>query len=134
MKKINFRLLAFFVVLLSVFSNQVVFAEIVIRKDEQGPSTTPTVQSRLKAFSLSSTAFIAVTADVIGSDLIVDFGTSVGTALVSVVDQNGNVVYQSSVDTFSTSEVIIPVDGLSTGKYSVKISYGSTKLIGDFNL
>ena len=134
MKKINFRLLAFFVVLLSVFSNQVVFAEIVIRKDEQGPSTTPTVQSRLKAFSLSSTAFIAVTADVIGSDLIVDFGTSVGTALVSVVDQNGNVVYQSSVDTFSTSEVIIPVDGLSTGKYSVKISSGSTKLIGDFNL
>ena len=134
MKKINFRLLGLFVLLLSVFSNQVVFADIIIRKDDQGPGTSPTVQSKLKTFSLSSTSFIAVTAEIVGTDLIVDFGTSVGTAFVSVVDQNGAVVYQTSVDTFSTSEVIIPVDGLSTGKYSVKISYGSTKLIGNFNL
>ena len=134
MKKINFRFLALFVLLLSVFSNQVVFADIIIRKDDQGPGTSPTVQSKLKTFSLSSTSFIAVTAEIVGTDLIVDFGTSVGTALVSVVDKSGNVVYQTSVDTFSTSEVIIPVDGLSSGIYSVKISYGSTKLIGNFNL
>ena len=134
MKKINFRFLGLFVLLLSVFSNQVVFADIIIRKDDQGPGTSPTVQSKLKTFSLSSTSFIAVTADIVGTDLIVDFGTSVGTAFVSVVDQNGAVVYQTSVDTFSTSEVIIPVDGLSSGIYSVKISYGSTKLIGNFNL
>jgi len=135
MKKINFRLLAFFVVLLSVFSNQVVFADIIIRKDDPAPGSAPnTIMSTARTLSLRSSSFISVAADVVGTDLIVDFGTSVGTALVSVVDQNGNVVYQTSVDTFSTSEVIIPVDGLSTGKYSVKISYGSTKLIGDFNL
>jgi len=134
MKKINFRFLALFVLLLSVFSNQVVFADIIIRKDDQNPGTTPNGVSKFKTLSLSSTSFIAVTADIVGTDLIVDFGTSVGTAFVSVVDQNGAVVYQTSVDTFSTSEVIIPVDGLSTGKYSVKISYGSTKLIGNFNL
>jgi len=141
MKKINFRLLGLFVVFLSVFSNQVVFADIIIRKDDQGPGTTPTVQSKLRTLSLSSQTlslssktFIPVTADLIGSDLIVDFSTSVGTAFVSVVDLNGNVVYQTSVDTFSTQEVIIPVDGLNSGKYSVKISYGSTNLIGDFNL
>ena len=135
MKKINFRLLGLFVVLLSVFSNQVVFADIIIRKDDQNPGTTPNnVQSKLKTFSLSSNSFIPVTADIIGTDLIVDFTTSVGTAFVSIVDQNGNVVYQTSVDTTSALEVIIPVDGLSTGKYSVKIAYGSTKLIGDFQL
>ena len=134
MKKINFRFLGLLVLLLSVFSNQVVFADIIIRKDDGTGLQPNNVLSKSKAMSLSSTAFIAVTADVVGTDLIVDFGTSVGTALVSVVDQNGNVVSQTSVDTFSTSEVIIPVDGLSTGKYSVKISYGSTKLIGDFNL
>ena len=134
MKKINFKFLGLFVLLLSVFSNQVVFADIIIRKDDPNPSTIPTAQSKLKTLSLSSTSFIAVTADVVGTDLIVDFNSSVGTAFVSIVDQNGNVVSQTSVDTFSTSEVIIPVDGLSTGKYSVKISYGSTKLIGNFNL
>jgi len=134
MKKINFRFLGLLVLLLSVFSNQVVFADIIIRKDDGTGLQPNNVLSKSKAMSLSSTAFIAVTADVVGTDLIVDFGTSVGTALVSVVDQNGNVVSQTSVDTFSTSEVIIPVDGLSTGKYSVKISYGSTKLIGNFNL
>ena len=134
MKKFNFRFLGLLVLLLSVFSNQVVFADIIIRKDDGTGLQPNNVLSKSKAMSLSSTAFIAVTADVVGTDLIVDFGTSVGTALVSVVDQNGNVVSQTSVDTFSTSEVIIPVDGLSTGKYSVKISYGSTKLIGNFNL
>jgi len=134
MKKINFKFLGLLVLLLSVFSNQVVFADIIIRKDDGTGLQPNNVLSKSKAMSLSSTAFIAVTADVVGTDLIVDFGTSVGTALVSVVDQNGNVVSQTSVDTFSTSEVIIPVDGLSTGKYSVKISYGSTKLIGNFNL
>ena len=120
MKKINFRFLGLLVLLLSVFSNQVVFADIIIRKDDGTGLQPNNVLSKSKAMSLSSTAFIAVTADVVGTDLIVDFGTSVGTALVSVVDQNGNVVSQTSVDTFSTSEVIIPVDGLSTGKYSVK--------------
>jgi hypothetical protein len=134
MKKINFRFLGLFVLLLSVFSNQVVFADIIIRKDDGTGLQPNNVLSKSRTLSLSSNTFIAVTADVVGADLIVDFGTSVGTALVSVVDQNGNVVYQTSVDTFNTSEVIIPVDGLSTGKYSVKISYGSTKLIGDFNL
>ena len=134
MKKINFRLLGLFVLLLSVFSNQVVFADIIIRKDDPAPGGSPNTIMSKRTLSLSSTSFIAVTADVVGTDLIVDFNSSVGTAFVSIVDQNGNVVSQTSVDTFSTSEVIIPVDGLSTGKYSVKISYGSTKLIGNFNL
>jgi len=134
MKKINFKFLGLFVLLLSVFSNQVVFADIIIRKDDGTGFQPNNVLTKSKALSLSSTSFIAVTADVVGTDLIVDFNSSVGTAFVSIVDQNGNVVSQTSVDTFSTSEVIIPVDGLSTGKYSVKISYGSTKLIGNFNL
>ena len=135
MKKINFRLLGLFVVFLSVFSNQVVFAElIIIRKDDPIPGGVPNQIASLKTFSLSSKTSIQVTADLIGTDLIVDFSTTVGTAFVSIVDQNGNVVSQTTVDTFSTPEVIIPVDGLSSGKYSVKITYGSTNLIGNFKL
>jgi len=134
MKKINFRLLGLFVVLLSVFSNQVVFAEIVIRKDDDSGLKPNIISTQSKTYSLSLKTVIPVSADVVGTDLIVDFSTTVGTAFVSIVDKNGIVVYQTTVDTFSTPEVIIPVDGFSSGKYSVKISYGSTKLIGDFNL
>jgi hypothetical protein len=142
MKKINFRLLSFFVVLICVFSNQVVFADIIIRKDNTDPTTQPNnIVSASKSLSMGSktnlssvNSLISVTADLIGSDLIVDFTSTVGTAFVSVVDQNGNVVYQTVVDTFSTPEVVIPVDGMSSGDYSLKISYGSTHLIGDFQL
>ena len=134
MKRINFRLLGFFIVLLSVFSNQVVFADILIRKDDPAPGGVPNIRTAVKAFSLSTSSVIPVTADISGSDLIVDFTTIVGTAYVSVVDQSGNVVYQTVVDTYSTSEVVIPVAGLSSGSYSLKISYGSTKLIGNFQM
>ena len=138
MKKINFRLLSFFVVLICVFSNQVVFADIILKKDDpaQGGvaniATSKLTASKLTAFQSQSE--IPVTADIIGSDLIVDFTTTVGTASVSVVDQNGNVVYQTVIDSFSTPEVVIPVDGMSSGNYSLKISYGSTNLTGDFQL
>jgi len=144
MKRINFKLLGFFIVSLSLFTNQVVFADIFIRKDDgQGGlpnvlsasiSTSTSTSTSTKTYSSSTKFIIPVTADVVGSELIVDFSTSVGTAYVSVVDANGSVVYQTVVDTYSTPEVVIPVDGLSSGKYSLKISYGSTNLTGDFKL
>jgi hypothetical protein len=139
MKKINFKFFGIFIVLLCVFSNQVFAELIIIRKDDPAPGggsnvASATKLSSLKSLSLQSQFVIPVTADITGSDLIVDFTTTVGTANVSVVDQNGNIVYQTVVDTSSTPEIVIPVDGLSSGDYSLKISYGSTDLIGDFQL
>jgi hypothetical protein len=138
MKKINFKFFGIFIVLLCVFSNQVFAELIIIRKDDPQPGGVANIASSklssLKSLSLQSQFVIPVTADITGSDLIVDFTTTVGTANVSVVDQNGNVVYQTVVDTFSTPEVVIPVDGLSSGDYSLKIVYGTTHLIGDFQL
>ena len=132
MKKFKFT--GVFFLFLCVFTSQMVFSAIVIKKDDPGTGTT-SVMSRARASSLSiSSSFIPVTADVVGDELIVDFSSNVGTAYVSVVDQSGNVVSQTVVDTFSSSEVVIPVDGLSSGKYSLKISYGTTKLTGDFQL
>jgi len=134
MKKINFRLSGLFVLFLCIFSNQVVFADIVLKKDDPAPGGVPNNITSFRSFSLSSTSFISVTADLIGSDLIVDFNSKVGTAFVSVVDNSGNIVYQTTVDTFSSPELVIPVDTMNSGKYTLKISYGSTKLIGDFKL
>ena len=87
MKKINFRLLGLFVVLLSVFSNQVVFAEIVIRKDDDSGLKPNIISTQSKTYSLSLKTVIPVSADVVGTDLIVDFSTTVGTAFVSIVDK-----------------------------------------------
>ena len=134
MKKINFRFFSILIVLLSLLSVQDLFSAIIIRKDDPDPGSVPMGVARMSSLSSSSKTYIQVTADVSGSDLIVDFNSTVGTAFVSVVDQSGNVVYQTTVDTFTTSELVIPLDGLSSGNYSLKISYGSTKLIGDFQL
>ena len=139
MKK--FKLSGILILFLCVFANQFVWGDILIRKDPDQTTGKPnsitsmSSMTRIKASSsTSSSNFIPVTADVVGSELIVDFTTTVGTAYVSVVDDGGNVVYQTVVDAFSTSEVAIPVDGMRSGKYSLKISYGSTRLIGDFRL
>ena len=140
MKRINFRLVAFLVVLFSVFSSQFVFADLIIIRKDGNQGSAPNVLSAAKVSSLSvttslsSTSVIPVTADLVGSDLYVDFTSTVGTAYVSVIDKSGNVVYQTVVDTYSTSEVVIPVDGLSSGSYSLKITYGFTNLIGSFQL
>ncbi len=138
MKRINFRLIAVFVVSLLAFSNQGVFADIIIRQDPGNGQSQPNIVSSMSTLSVAKTKLsktvIPVTADIVGTDLIVDFTTTVGTAFVTVVDQNGNAVYQTTVDTFSDPELVIPVDGLSSGKYSLKIAYGSTNLIGNFQL
>ncbi len=135
MKKFKFS--GLFILLLCVFSNQVAFSAIIIRKDDPGTGTAGTSTITKARTVLTTTSFasnIPVLADIVDDELIVDFTSSVGTAYVSVVDHSGNVIYQTVIDTLSSSEVVIPVDDLSNGKYSVKISYGITKLTGDFQL
>ena len=136
MKKINFRFSGLFIVLLCVFSTQLVSAknDIIIRKDDDTGFQPNNVLSAARTMSVSSRTFIPVNADIIGNDLIVDFSSSVGTVFVSIVDNTGNVVYQNVVDTYNTSELIIPIDNLSSGKYSLKFSYSATNLIGIFQL
>ena len=123
--------------MLCVFSSQFVFGDIILKKDDPTiqPNSATSMSSMLKTKSSSTAStVIPVSADIINSELIVNFSSIIGTATVSVVDVNGFVVSQTIVDTFTTSEVIIPVDGLNSGKYSLKISYGTTKLTGNFQL
>ncbi|MEI6554466.1 MAG: DUF3244 domain-containing protein [Paludibacter sp.] len=130
MKRFNFSTLL--VVVFCLFANQV-FSAIILKKDDPGTGTIPG-PAPTKSITFKSSASIPVMADIIGSELIVDFTSALGTASVSVVDETGNVVYQTIVDTYSASEVVIPVDELSSGKYALKISYASTRLTGDFEL
>lgn len=140
MKKLTSTSFGKLIFLLGMFlTTQFSFGDILIRKDDPAPGTQPMGVTTLSATSLTTTSTSTsiyttypVSADVIGTDLIVDFSKSVGTAYITVVDYSGAVVYMTAVDTYSSREAVIPVDGWSSGKYSVKIAYKNTKLIGDF--
>lgn len=128
----RFKFSTFLVLVFCLFANQV-FSAIILKKDDPGTGTLPG-PAPTKSITAKSSASIPVMADIIGSELIVDFTSAVGTATVYVVDETGSVVYQSVVDTNSASEVVIPVDELSSGNYALKISFANTRLTGDFQL
>jgi len=146
MKQQNFRLFSTLAILLGMlFSYQSVFGDILIRKDNTDPGTQPNIVS---AMSISSTSIstssttattsktnfsaILVEADVYGSNLVVDFDRPVGIAYITVLDHSGNTVAFETVNTYFDDEAVISLHGLSRGNYTLKISYGSTKLIGTF--
>ena len=146
MKQQNFKLFGTLVILVGMlFSYQSVFGDILLRKDNTDPGTVPNVvpdmsiaSSSMTSLSTSTTtakknsSIISVEAEVYGSNLVVDFDKPVGIAYITVLDQNGSAVAFETVNTFFDDEAVISLHGLSKGNYTLKISYGSTKLIGTF--
>ncbi len=68
------------------------------------------------------------------TDLAVYFDWSVGNATITVYDEANNMVDQIVVDTNSTAEVYIDNTTWNSGNYTIKISYGTTHLIGYFQI
>ena len=129
MKKINFSLCSIFVMLICLFSVQTVFAvDVPLKNGETGAGTMPSMLSRSK----STITPVAVSLD--DTELGIFFNKSVGVAQVTIVDETGNVVYQEVIDSNSTTETYIEVGGFDSGNYSLQITYGSTKLVGTFQL
>lgn len=102
--------------------------DIIIRKDDQSPPPQPMPNRS------SVNTDIALTATVDNSKLAVYFDWAVGEATIIVYDENQNMVYQTVADTDSILDLFIPLDCWSTGDYTIKISYGTINLIGDFQL
>jgi hypothetical protein len=75
---------------------------------------------------------VLVSATIDATDLSIYFETTVGEATITVTDDSGQVVYQESVDTDSTSEFHIPVDQWTSGNYTLIIAYDTTVLRGNF--
>ncbi len=98
--------------------------DIPIAKDGNNPP--PKIQP------LEITSVIPVEATINDLELAIYFDSSIGDVTVSVVDALNFTVYQETVDTNSTSEIHIPVDAWTSGEYSLKFTYGSTALQGDF--
>jgi len=108
-----------FIISLSGFAN-----DITIRKDDPVPPPGP--------MPLSLEIPISVTATVDATELAVYFDYSVGDAIITVYDGNNQVVYQDTVDTYTTTRVSISSGSWSAGNYILTIHYGTTDLIGDF--
>jgi len=98
--------------------------EIVIRKDTD-PDPTPGTRIPF---------YIPLAASIDTDGLALDFYTPVGDATITVYDESNNVVYQEVLDTFSTLSTLIPTDEWSGGSYILRIHYGITDLIGNFEL
>ncbi len=137
MKKINLRNFAVTAFLLLLASTNLSSAEYPLKKDDQDPGSVglgiaPRVAS--SSFSRTKVVIIPVSMEVENNELAVYFKYAVGGAYVSVEDENGAVVISTVVDTTNELEFYFPVDELEGGKYTLRVSYGSTKLKGVFKL
>ena len=140
MKKFNFLLCSIFLMLVCIIPFQNLFAiDVPLNKDDPAGANNPRITTSLSTYSLMSTSTITetantVTVDLTGNELTLNFNNQVGVAQISIVDQSGFIVYQDAVDTYSTSNLVIPVDTWESGKYTIKITYGTTSLSGSFRL
>lgn len=110
-------------ILIAQFS---IATEITIRKDDV-PSPPPIQPNGM-------TMLIPVSATIDATELAVYFEESVGDATITVYDDSSNVIYQEVVDNDASLEVFISSSTWLSGDYTLTITYGTTNLIGDFQI
>jgi hypothetical protein len=69
-----------------------------------------------------------------GDYLYMNFEVPVGAATITIINQTGAVVYREEADTFTNLNVIIPIDILDGGSYTITVQYLSTTATGELNL
>jgi len=119
--KRTFTLLSFLIFLVSVTFANTIQIELFQNPTPPGPKPLS-----LNYYSLSATN------DETG--ITVYFDWSVGNASITVYDEAYNIVHQEVVNTSSTTEVYINNTAWSSDDYTLKVSYGTTNLIGYFNI
>ena len=95
---------------------------ILVKKN---PNTTTPVGPRF-AFPVS--------ASIDSTSLSIVFSSVVGDATITICHENGNTVYNNTVNTNSLPTVIIAVDTWSEGAYTLTITYNNEYLLGIFDL
>lgn len=125
MKKLNLPLFSILMLLLVSLPFQPVSAgDVLLRPDP------PIITDN------GSRAPVRIALDVTQNetDVTLNFLYPVGAAQVTVTNENGDVVYQEAVDTYTTLDTYVDTQSLDGGVYTLKISYGSTNLTGEFEL
>lgn len=135
MRKINFRNFAVTALVLLLASTNLWSIDYPLKKDDTGPgSVTLSVGKSAPSLSRTKTVIIPVSMEIENDELGVYFKYAVGGAYISVEDENGAVVISTVVDTTNELEFYFPLDELGGGTYTLRVSYGSTKLKGEFKL
>ena len=127
MKKLKLPLFSILMLLLCSLPIQTILAGDVPLKADDGLSTFDPHTTRAPI-----RIALSVTQDEMGTSLNFDY--PVGTSVVTVENENGDVVYQQAVDTYTTLDAYIDTQNFEGGVYTLKISYGSTNLVGEFEL
>jgi hypothetical protein len=138
MKAINLKIFGTFVLLFCMISGEAFAVDILIRKDDPAPGTiSPTKKFKTTSLrtNMSKTLFVVpVSGELFCQELGIYFNVPVGTAVVTVEDQYGIYVVSQTLDTSASSELYFSTDGWESGNYTLRISYGSVNLIGEFQL
>jgi len=125
MKKLNSILYVTLMTFFLIFTSQEIYAgQVLIRPD------VPIITDN------NTKAPVRIGLDVTQNetDVTLNFLYPVGTSQVTVENENGDVVYQETVDTFTTLDALINTQNFDGGVYILKINYGSTNLVGEFEL
>lgn len=122
--------------MLFISTNYVFSGEILIRSDNWDPGTvgSQSVKTILRSPSTSTSSLSPVTANQTAENIELFFASPIGIAYITIADQNGFIVCSEVVDTHSNGELYIPIEDLQSGHYTLRISYGTKKLIGEFQL
>ena len=128
MKKLNLPLFSILMLVLFTLPFQSVSAkDVPIKSEDPSDWNIPSNGSR-------APVRIALEVSQNDADVTLNFLYPVGAAQVSIENENGDVVYQEAVDTYSTLDASIDTQNFDGGVYTLKISYGSTNLVGEFEL
>ncbi len=128
MKKLNSLFFIIAMMLLSSIPFQTASAGyVLLKKDNMNPGSEPD-------YTQKAPVRIALDVTQNDADVTLNFLYPVGAAQVTVENENGEVVYQEAVDTFTTLDALIDTQNFDGGVYTLKISYGSTNLVGEFEL
>ena len=129
MKRINVKYLGSLLLFFLLAASQFVFADFPLQSVDSDPGTVSLGTFRGPARAKEDNP---VTLGVVNGELAIFFNNSVGTAYISIQDANGNIVATDVLDTNASTEFYIPLDEFEVGTYTLRVSYGTTKLIGEF--
>jgi hypothetical protein len=114
--------------LFALFSNTIVLAIDVPLNPAHPKDPIPYPRSPDQNRSTVATATLN------NPELVLNFNTAVGSAIITVTDETGYVVYQGVLNTDATSSLSIPVDSYDSGTYTLDIQYSDIELYGTFQL
>jgi hypothetical protein len=128
MKKLNLPLFSILMLLLFALPFQSITArDVPIKSEDPSDYNIPNTGTR-------APVRIALEVTQNDTDVTLNFLYPVDAAQVTIENESGDVVYQEVVDTYTTLDSYIDIQNYDGGVYTLKISYGSTNLVGEFEL